>query len=73
MKNDIFQKDVKRVWITNDSVCVDLKSGEVGTLLFSDFERLASATKKERNNFELSPSGIHWEAIDEDISFNGFF
>lgn len=34
---------------------------------------LAAATEKERNEFEVSPSGygIHWPLIDEDISING--
>ena len=33
---------------------------------------LAAATEKERNTFEVSPSGygIHWPLIDEDISID---
>ncbi len=26
---------------------------------------------EQRAQFELSPSGIHWEALDEDISIDG--
>lgn len=25
------------------------------------------------SNFKLSQTGIHWEALDEDLSYNGFF
>jgi hypothetical protein len=34
---------------------------------------LEKATKEERNNFEISPSGygIHWPLLDEDISIDG--
>ncbi len=34
---------------------------------------LEKASKKERNNFEISPSGygIHWPLLDEDISIDG--
>ncbi|MBI5410133.1 MAG: DUF2442 domain-containing protein [Nitrospirae bacterium] len=34
---------------------------------------LARATEKERNAFEISPSGygIHWPLLDEDLSTDG--
>jgi hypothetical protein len=36
-------------------------------------EKLAKADEKERNNFQISPSGygIHWPSLDEDLSING--
>ena len=33
--------------------------------------RLARGTAKELNNIELSPFGIHWPDLDEDLSFRG--
>jgi len=35
------------------------------------FKRLSGATKEQLNNFKLSPFGIHWEELDEDLSFEG--
>jgi hypothetical protein len=35
------------------------------------FPRLARATPAERGGFEISPFGIHWEALDEDVSVEG--
>ena len=35
------------------------------------FPRLLSATPEQRVQFELSPRGIHWEALDEDTSIDG--
>ena len=34
---------------------------------------LARATQKQRDNFEISPSGygIHWPDVDEDLSIDG--
>ncbi|MGA1874120.1 MAG: DUF2442 domain-containing protein [bacterium] len=34
---------------------------------------LKGASERERNTFEISPSGygIHWPLIDEDISIDG--
>jgi hypothetical protein len=36
-------------------------------------ERLARATRRQRERFELSPTGygIHWPDIDEDLSIDG--
>ncbi len=36
-------------------------------------ERLANATREQREHFEISPAGygIHWPAIDEDLSIDG--
>ena len=33
--------------------------------------RLARGTPAELNNLELSPFGIHWPDLDEDLSFRG--
>jgi Protein of unknown function (DUF2442) len=35
------------------------------------FPRLLRATTAEREQVELSRVGLHWEAIDEDISIEG--
>lgn len=35
--------------------------------------RLANATQKQRENFEISPAGygIHWPDLDEDLAIDG--
>lgn len=35
------------------------------------FPKLMHASSDERNDFELSPRGIHWDSLDEDISVEG--
>jgi hypothetical protein len=35
------------------------------------FPRLLHGTPQQRSRYELSRNGIHWEAIDEDISVDG--
>jgi len=37
------------------------------------FPKLQGATKTILENFTLSPFGIHWDELDEDLSFDGFF
>lgn len=35
--------------------------------------KLLNANKAQRQNYKLSHFGIHWEELDEDLSFEGFF
>jgi len=39
----------------------------------SDYPRLNMATSEQRAKWKLSNIGIHWEEIDEDVSFESFF
>ena len=36
------------------------------------YPTLRAATEEERNQYTMSPSGIHWRHLDEDISFESF-
>jgi hypothetical protein len=36
------------------------------------YPKLRAATEEERNQYTMSPSGIHWRHLDEDISFESF-
>ena len=33
--------------------------------------RLAGGTHQQLNHIEISPFGLHWPDLDEDLSFNG--
>lgn len=33
--------------------------------------RLANGTPEQLNNIEMSPFGLHWPGLDEDLSFQG--
>jgi hypothetical protein len=35
--------------------------------------RLKHDTPKELNNIQISPFGLHWPDLDEDLSFRGLF
>lgn len=47
--------------------------GREGSILLDAFPRLRNATDEQRRQFTLSPFGIHWESLDEDLSYEGFF
>jgi hypothetical protein len=63
---------VKKVWIDNTAVYVETENGEIYKELFNNYTRLRYATQEQRSNFEYDNIGIHWEDIDEDLSFEGF-
>lgn len=67
------RNDIAKIWLTDEAIYVELNNGQVGRELFCDYSRLANASESERNNYQLSYFGIHWPAIDEDLSFQGFF
>jgi len=61
----------KAVRFEDDSMWVDLDDDRRMAVPLAWFPRLLAATPEQRNQFELSPRGIHWEALDEDISVDG--
>jgi len=50
---------------------VDLEDGRTLGIPLVWFPRLLRATSQQREAFLLSPSGMHWDEIDEDISIAG--
>lgn len=50
---------------------VELSDGRTLGVPLAWFPRLLRATPAERQQVELSRVGLHWEAIDEDISIAG--
>ena len=64
---------VKKVWVDDEGINVMTENNLTARYEFSQWERLAKATKEEREDFSLSYGGIHWPQIDEDLSFEGMF
>jgi hypothetical protein len=50
---------------------VELSDGRTLGVPLAWFPRLTSATREQLENYELSPLGLHWEDLDEDISVAG--
>lgn len=57
-----------------DLLAIVLNSGDVLQARISDFERLNKATAPQLKKWRLIGGGvgIHWEAVDEDLSLRGF-
>lgn len=65
--------EVVKIWLTDTAVCIRTKDGREASEPFARYPRLANASPDDRADFILSPFGIHWQKIDEDLCFDGFF
>jgi hypothetical protein len=63
----------EQVTVTEDTLSVDLSDGRTIAVPLAWFPRLLHATQRERTNWRLigKGHGIHWTALDEDISVEG--
>jgi hypothetical protein len=57
-----------RVEFDEDSMWVTLDDGRTVGVPLAWFPRLLDGSIEQRQDYFLSPSGIHWETLDEDIS-----
>ena len=61
----------KRVRFDLDCMWVDLTDGRTIGVPLAWFPRLLRGTAKQRKQVRISRRGLHWEALDEDISVAG--
>jgi len=61
-----------KIWFDKEKIYLQNDNGNVGYLPLKDYKTLLNASNAERNNYELSPFGIHWAKLDEDLCFDGF-
>ena len=61
------------VRVDDESLTVDLSDGRSISVPLAWFPRLVHATAEERRDWRLigKGEGIHWEALDEDVSVEG--
>jgi Protein of unknown function (DUF2442) len=61
----------RSVELTATELVVTLADGRRIATPLDWYPRLKSASKAERMSYEIMPMGIHWPAIDEDLSIAG--
>ena len=61
------------VWFDEDTLHVDLLDGRSIAVPLEWFPKLSDATPEQRADWRLIGNGvgIHWEALDEDLSVAG--
>ena len=50
---------------------ITMSSGKIVRFPISDHTRLKTASHLDLNDIELSPFGLHWPKLDEDLSLRG--
>lgn len=60
-----------KVSFDEHTMWVDLTDGRTIGVPLAWFPRLMRASSAERERVEISRVGLHWEALDEDISIAG--
>ena len=55
----------------DDAMWVELDDGRTLGVPLAWFPRLLRGTPEQRAEVRISPSGLHWETLDEDISISG--
>jgi hypothetical protein len=65
--------NINRISFENEFIILIIENQVVKLKLSDISQKLANATKTEREDFKISPSGygIHWRLLDEDLSING--
>jgi len=61
----------KAVRVDANNLWIELHDGRTLGVPLAWFPRLLAATPEQLNDFELSPGGIHWDTLDEDIAVQG--
>jgi hypothetical protein len=72
MKLTLTKTEMKaqNVTVSDDTLAVDLSDGRTISVPLAWFPRLLHGTPEERSNWRFigDKEGIHWPALDEDIS-----
>lgn len=73
LPNDVADARARRVQVTDDALIVDLVDGRTISVPLSWYPRLAHGSVAERSHWRFigEGEGIHWPALDEDISIDG--
>lgn len=56
---------------SNGYIFVSMKTGVEIKFPVAKNPRLCGATSAQLNHIEISPFGLHWPELDEDLSFEG--
>lgn len=61
-----------KIWFENGRIYGQTDDGQTVWQSLLWYKRLNAASDEQRNDYEIDDEGIHWYALDEDISFESF-
>ncbi|MDR1897061.1 MAG: DUF2442 domain-containing protein [Prevotellaceae bacterium] len=65
-------KTVRKLWFADERIFIETSENKILSQPMRFFPRLRQATDKQRSQWTESYFGLHWENIDEDVSFESF-
>lgn len=63
---------IENIWFDGEWLCCLGDDGNIYRQSLLWYKGLMNATDEERQQYEISTTGIHWRKLDEDISFESF-
>lgn len=63
---------IKEIWFSDDHIHGRDEAGNEYSQSLLWYPKLRAATNEERTAYTFGFDGIHWRALDEDISFESF-
>lgn len=63
---------ITKIWFADDRIYGLTDGGQTVWQSLLWYERLRAASDEQRNDYEIDDEGIHWYALDEDVSFESF-
>ncbi|MCC8035378.1 MAG: DUF2442 domain-containing protein [Rikenellaceae bacterium] len=63
---------IAKLWFDDGRIFIETDKRDTLSQSLKWYPRLENATQKQREAYRLSPMGIHWDDIDEDVSFESF-
>ena len=63
---------ITKIWFENERIYGLTDDGRTLWQSLLYYKRLLYATEEQRNDYEINHFGIHWNEIDEDVSFESF-
>jgi hypothetical protein len=64
--------NVQKIWFKDDHIYILTESDQELSQSLKWYPRLQAATNTQRKKCRLSALGLHWDDLDEDISFESF-
>lgn len=65
--------ETHKIWFDKGMIYLKTDTDKTGSLPLKAFPGLYNATDEQRMQYTISPMGVHWNELDEDLSFEGFF
>jgi len=69
---DKTKMNVKKIWFKDDRIFILTEANQELSQSLQWYPRLKAATNTQRKKCRQSALGLHWDDLDEDISFDSF-